>query len=63
MPRPQQKTVQLTIDGREIRAAEGTMLVDAAKHGDVEIPYFCYEPKLGNPVGVADEHAGPYPVH
>ncbi len=27
------------------------MLVDAAKHGDIEIPYFCYEPKLGQPVG------------
>ena len=27
------------------------MLVDAAKHGDVEIPYFCYERKLGPPVG------------
>ena len=27
------------------------MLVDAAKHGDVEIPYFCYERKLGQPVG------------
>ena len=27
------------------------MLVDAAKQGDVEIPYFCYEPKLGKPVG------------
>src|SRR4051794_27661776 len=27
------------------------MLVDAAKEGDVEIPYFCYEPKLGQPVG------------
>ena len=27
------------------------MLVDAAKHGDVEIPVFCYEPKLGQPVG------------
>ena len=27
------------------------MLVDAAKHGDVEIPYFCYEHKLGQPVG------------
>jgi NADH-quinone oxidoreductase subunit G len=27
------------------------MLVDAAKHGDVDIPYFCYEPKLGQPVG------------
>ena len=27
------------------------MLVDAAKQGDVEIPVFCYEPKLGAPVG------------
>jgi NADH-quinone oxidoreductase subunit G len=27
------------------------MLVDAAKQGDVEIPVFCYEPKLGPPVG------------
>ena len=27
------------------------MLVDAAKYGDVEIPVFCYEPKLGAPVG------------
>ena len=27
------------------------MLVDAAKKGDVEIPVFCYEPKLGEPVG------------
>jgi NADH-quinone oxidoreductase subunit G len=51
MPRPQHKTIQLTIDGREVQADEGTMLVDAAKQGDVEIPYFCYEPKLGNPVG------------
>ena len=46
------KTHQVvTIDGREIRAIEGQMLLDAAKGGDVEIPYFCYEPKLGNPVG------------
>ena len=27
------------------------MLADAAKLGDVEIPVFCYEPKLGSPVG------------
>jgi NADH-quinone oxidoreductase subunit G len=27
------------------------MLADAAKFGDVEIPVFCYEPKLGAPVG------------
>ncbi|MBV9606282.1 MAG: NADH-quinone oxidoreductase subunit NuoG [Solirubrobacterales bacterium] len=51
MPRPTQNIIQLTIDGRECRAAEGTMLVDAARANDIEIPYFCYEPKLGNPVG------------
>jgi NADH-quinone oxidoreductase subunit G len=51
MPRPEQRTIILTIDGREVQAPENTMLVDAAKRGDVEIPVFCYEPKLGNPVG------------
>jgi NADH-quinone oxidoreductase subunit G len=51
MPRPEEKIIQLTIDGLEIQAPEGMMLVDAAKHGDVEIPYFCYEQKLGHPVG------------
>jgi NADH-quinone oxidoreductase subunit G len=43
--------ITLTIDDREVTAPENSMLVDAAKHGDVEIPVFCYEPKLGNPVG------------
>jgi NADH-quinone oxidoreductase subunit G len=51
MPRPAENIIQLTIDGREVRAPEGMMLVDAAKEGDVEIPYFCYHPKLGAPVG------------
>ncbi len=51
MPRPEENTITLTIDGQEIEAVDGTMLVDAARRGDVEIPYFCYEPKLGNPVG------------
>jgi NADH-quinone oxidoreductase subunit G len=51
MPRPQPRTIAFTIDGREVRAPENTMLVDAAKLGDVEIPVFCYEPKLGQPVG------------
>ncbi len=51
MPRPQPKTITFTIDGREVQAPENAMLVDAAKHGDVEIPVFCYEPKLGQPVG------------
>ena len=43
--------ITLVVDGVEVLAEEGTMLVDAAKHGDVEIPVFCYEPKLGAPVG------------
>ncbi len=51
MPRPEQKLINLTIDGREVQAVEGSMLVDAARLADVEIPYFCYEPKLGEPVG------------
>jgi NADH-quinone oxidoreductase subunit G len=46
-----EKIITFTIDGREVQAPENAMLVDAAKHGDVEIPVFCYEPKLGNPVG------------
>ena len=41
----------LIIDGREVTATEGEMLHDAASEGDVEIPVFCYEPKLGEPVG------------
>jgi NADH-quinone oxidoreductase subunit G len=51
MPRPQPNTITFTIDGLEVQAPENSMLVDAAKHGDIEIPVFCYEPKLGNPVG------------
>ena len=51
MPRPSTRMITFTIDGREVQAPENTMLVDAAKLGDVEIPVFCYEPKLGQPVG------------
>jgi NADH-quinone oxidoreductase subunit G len=51
MPRPEPRTVTFSIDGREVSAPENIMLVDGAKYGDVEIPVFCYEPKLGAPVG------------
>ena len=51
MARPEKNWITFEIDGREVRAEGGSMLVDAAKQGDVEIPYFCYEPKLGQPVG------------
>jgi NADH-quinone oxidoreductase subunit G len=45
------REVTIVVDGREVAATEGEMLHDAAKRGDVEIPVFCYEPKLGDPVG------------
>ncbi len=48
---PARREVTITVDGREIAAIEGEMLHDAARKGDVEIPVFCYEPKLGDPVG------------
>ncbi len=51
MPRPEIDEIGFSIDGLEVRAPAGMMLVDAAKFGDVEIPVFCYEPKLGQPVG------------
>jgi NADH-quinone oxidoreductase subunit G len=50
-PRKRQDPVTLVVDGVEVTAPGGTLLVDAAKGGDVEIPVFCYEPKLGGPVG------------
>ncbi len=43
--------VTLSIDGREVRVAEGTGLVEAAASAGIEIPVFCYEPRLGPPVG------------
>jgi NADH-quinone oxidoreductase subunit G len=51
VPRPERQTITFSIDGLEVRAPENIMLADAAKYGDIEIPVFCYEPKLGQPVG------------
>ncbi len=39
-------TVKLTIDGREIEVPRGTNLIEAAKQAGVEIPHYCYHPKL-----------------
>ena len=43
--------VTLTIDGVEVQVAKGTGLVETAAVAGVEIPVFCYEPRLGPPVG------------
>src|SRR3982751_4270976 len=34
--------VKLTIDGQEVQAAPGTLVIDAAKTVGIEIPAFCY---------------------
>src|SRR5690242_14853540 len=34
--------VKVTIEGREIQAAPGTLVIDAAKKAGIEIPAFCY---------------------
>src|SRR5204863_7451613 len=44
-------TVKLTIDGVQVEVPKGTGLVEAALAAGIEIPVFCYEPRLGAPVG------------
>ena len=39
--------VTLTVDGREVSVPKGTGLVEAALAAGIEIPVFCYEPRLG----------------
>jgi NADH-quinone oxidoreductase subunit G len=38
------KTVGLTIDGRAVRALEGTSVLKAAESAGISIPHFCYHP-------------------
>jgi NADH-quinone oxidoreductase subunit G len=45
------ETVRLTIDGVAVEVPKGTGLVEAALAAGIEIPVFCYEPRLGAPVG------------
>ena len=44
-------TVKLTIDDREVEVARGLGLVETAAAAGVEIPVFCYEPRLGPAIG------------
>ena len=45
------KLVTLTIDGLKVSVPAGTLLVNAAKKIGVDIPVFCYHPKM-EPVGM-----------
>ena len=43
--------VRITVDGRDAQVPKGTGVIEAALAAGVEIPVFCYEPRLGPPVG------------
>jgi len=45
------KLVTLTIDGQQVTVPDGTLIVDAAKKIGIDIPVFCYHPKM-EPVGM-----------
>ncbi len=45
------KMVSLTIDGHPVSVPEGTLIVNAAKMIGIDIPVFCYHPKM-EPVGM-----------
>jgi NADH-quinone oxidoreductase subunit G len=44
-------SVKVTVDGREVEVERGMGLVETAAAAGVEIPVFCYEPRIGPPVG------------
>ena len=41
-----EQIVKLTIDGRTVEAPRGTNLIEAAKSVGIEVPHYCYHPKL-----------------
>ncbi|MFL6006808.1 MAG: molybdopterin-dependent oxidoreductase [Gaiellaceae bacterium] len=43
--------VTVTIDDVEVQVPKGTGVVETALAAGIEIPVFCYEPRLGPPVG------------
>jgi len=45
------KQVSLTIDGFKVSVPAGTLIVDAAKKVGIDIPVFCYHPKM-EPAGM-----------
>ena len=49
-PAPPSDSVTLTIDGHKVTVKKGTLVVEAAKQLENDIPVFCYHPKL-KPVG------------
>ena len=45
------KTITLTVDYIKVTVPDGTLVIDAAQKAGIEIPVFCYHPKM-EPVGM-----------
>jgi len=50
-PRPDDAKLTINVDGREVKAKPGEMVISAAERGGVYIPRFCWHPRL-KPVGM-----------
>ena len=43
---PKPELVTVNIDGNEISVPKGTNVIEAARLGGIDIPHYCYHPKL-----------------
>ena len=41
-----QEMVNITIDGVQIKAPKGESVIEAAKRANIDVPFFCYHPRL-----------------
>jgi len=39
-------TVNITVDGKAVKAPAGTLLIEACKSVGIEVPSFCYYPNF-----------------
>ena len=45
-PEPDPNAVTVTLNGREIIARKGDMVIAAAEANDAYVPHFCYHPRM-----------------
>ncbi len=43
---PQPELIKVNVDGREVAVPKGTNMIEAAKLVGVDVPHYCYHPKL-----------------
>src|SRR6266511_5067373 len=51
---PDGQLVKLKIDGIEVEAPKDEMVIEAAKRAGIDIPFFCYHPRLSMAEGGAN---------